>query len=67
MSRGPAVPYKCLNDCSQAGCPGHTVTFACHHTSMVYRVEISDEERPVFFDPDQFRAILKSYEEWKKL
>jgi hypothetical protein len=70
-TRGPRIKYKCFNDCRQEGCPGHEIQFVYHHTSDVIRVvnswgEDGNEKDAEYYDPDQFRAMLKSYEAWKE-
>jgi hypothetical protein len=67
MSRyvGKPIEYKCLNDCQQSGCPGHTVTFIANRSSDIYSFEIDDgktDNLGYTFDENQWRAMVQAYE-----
>lgn len=59
--RGPEVPYRCYNDCSSHGCPGHRLK-AIVDTSGYLRFEQDGEvlEFSACFDPDQFAAMIEA-------
>lgn len=61
MSRTWSKPigYKCLNDCEQAGCPGHSLQLEYYGTADVTIVWI-DEKAVATFDDSAFSAIMKA-------
>jgi hypothetical protein len=71
MSRyvGKPIEYKCLNDCQQSGCPGHTLTFIADRSSDTYRFEIDDGKPDNFgytFDENQWEAMLQVFHDMTK-
>jgi hypothetical protein len=60
--RSATVDYRCLNDCQQTGCPGHTLVFERDLSSDIYRVHIDGEHTSTYvFDENMFRAMLLAY------
>ena len=57
----PGVPYRCVNDCKQSGCPGHIVKLRYEYSSDTLVVEV-DGESEYTMDVRLLRAILRSYE-----
>ncbi len=47
------ITYRCMNDCRQSGCPGHTMQIAYHGTSDTVGLVIDGREELVF-DEEQF-------------
>lgn len=58
-SYGKVVEYRCLNDCRQEGCPGHTLRAVHHNTSDVLSFEI-DGKSEYWFDYNTFKAMIES-------
>ena len=54
------VPYHCMNDCEQAGCPGHVLRFVFDGTSDTYSYEVDGKLRAAF-DEHEFRALQDAF------
>lgn len=55
------ISYRCSNDCSQLGCPGHTMQVISHNTPDTVEILI-DGKHCVTFNDNEFIAMLTSYE-----
>ena len=64
-SRSQEVKYTCLNDCQQAGCPGHKVVAIYSHTSDTLSFEtvtgLRQEPEREGFDENAFKAMMEAY------
>lgn len=49
--------YNCYNDCSQAGCPGHTMRVGYHSVSD--GIEVHFDGKDYYFDPTTLELFLK--------
>lgn len=59
-SRGPLIHYRCINDCVQSGCPGHTMQEIHCRSTDTYSFEV-DGKPTHFFDEYELSALLKAH------
>jgi hypothetical protein len=53
---GPEIKYKCSNDCSQTGCPGHTMRMDDCRSSDVISFVI-DGKPIIYLDENKWKAM----------
>lgn len=57
---GSVESYKCFNDCSQMGCPGHTIQMIYDTVSDIYYT-IDEKQQTNYYDRNQLKALFESY------
>ena len=53
---GPEIKYTCNNDCSQTGCPGHTMRMDDSRSSDVISF-VMDGKPLIYLDENQWQAM----------
>jgi len=62
---GPDIKYKCNNDCSQMGCPGHTMRMDDSRSSDVISF-VMDGDPLIYLDENQWKAMQDAEKEHAK-